>query len=423
MRLKFVHAADLHLDSPFRGLGEGASQRLLPSVASSTVKALERLCSLCIRERVDFLTLAGDLFELRDRSVRAHLALHRELFRLHQAGVRTFVVHGNHDPLSSTPRALELPPSVKVFGATWEEVAVSSAGGVRYRVQGISYPRERVTEDLSTFFRRQGPEFTVGVLHANLGGQRAHADYAPCTLGQLSDSGLDYWALGHVHTRAVHQLRGGALAVYPGNIQGRHVNEEGPRGCVMVEVPEQGRPISVRFFPLDAVRWHQPLIEIAQPTTLDALFEAALEQVSRQMGELSDEPPEGFDAHAVRLTLVGRGPLRAELTRPGALAALEDALRERLALRSPPVLLESLRDETSPELDLAQLAASGGLSGAIAELASQAGVLDELFLEAELDKVDAALHRLGLRRTREEGGSLIDKAAFRALELLLEDGT
>ncbi|MFZ5468313.1 MAG: metallophosphoesterase family protein [Myxococcota bacterium] len=412
MRFKFLHAADLHLDSPLRLPGAPST------LASATLKAFERVVSLALREKVDFLLLAGDLFEVKDRSVRARLWLHQELSRLHQAGIATFIVHGNHDPLSADPGGLSLPSSVKVFGAAWEESEVRRGKTLLCRVQGISYEKERVTENLAARFHRVGDEFTVGLLHANVGGVGAHANYAPCALADLAESGLDYWALGHVHTRAVHELGGGRLAVYPGNPQGRHVVETGPRGCMLVEV--EGRKTHARFVPLDVVRWHQVALELSALDTLDGLLSAV-------EGAIADVcvPEDGCEAHAVRLTLTGRGPLHAQLAKSGALAGLEETLREVLSRREVPVLLEGVRDISRPEVDLAQVVAAGGLSGVVAEACAQGvapALCEALFADEELRRLDAALARAGLARTADRGAELIEAAAYRALELLLEEG-
>ncbi len=408
MRFRFVHAADLHLDSPLMGLGE--------RVQNATFTALSRIVGICLRERVDFLVLAGDLFDAKDRSVRARLGLRKELARLDAAGIRSFIVHGNHDPLTSDVAGATLPPSVKVFGTAWEEVPITREGRVLCRVQGISYPEERVTEDLSRHFSRGGPEFTVGLLHANVGGCAAHADYAPCTLEDLTERGLDYWALGHVHTRAEHRLESGSLAVYPGNPQGRHVNEQGERGCVLVDVTD--RTATTRFLAVDSVRWHRLDLDTSEIYSLEALLTSAEERcvVACQ---------DAVDAHAVRLTLTGRSVLRAELTMPGALGQLEDQLRESLAARTPPILLESLKDRSQPDLDIAALAASGGLTGTLASYVHHGvesrAVLDDLWSEEEIKKLDAALHRLSLPRTREAAAELVKLSGQRALELLLEE--
>ncbi len=413
MRFKFVHAADLHLDSPLKGLSESAGFAHL--VQSATFTALGRIVDLCLRERVDFLLLAGDLFDAKDRSVRARLSLRRELDRLHRASIRTFIVHGNHDPLNGAQSAAALPESVKVFGAGWEEVVIEKDAQVVCRVQGISYPEERVTEDLSAQFSRTGPEFTIGLLHANVGACAAHANYAPCSLDDLAARGLDYWALGHVHTRAEHRLESGGLAVYPGNPQGRHVNEQGERGCLLVDVTD--RTAHTRFFAVDSVRWHRLELDVTEVTSLEALA-AAIEE--RAAAACQD----GVDAHAVRLTLTGRTALRSELVKPGALGQLEEQLRASMEARTPPILLESLKDRTQPDLDVELLSSAGGLAGTLAGYiqggADSRALLDELWNEEEIKKLDAALHRLALPRTREGAQEIIKLSGLRALELLLQ---
>lgn len=413
-RFKFVHAADLHLDSPFRSVQTDA--RLKAILKEATFGAFARIVDLCLREAVDFLVLAGDLFDAKDRSVHARLALRQQLSRLDAAGIQTFIVHGNHDPLSAGSAAPGLPPSVTVFGATWSEVEVRRQGRLLCRVQGISYPQERVSEDLSAYFSRRGPEFTVGVLHANVGGNSGHANYSPCTLEGLASRGLDYWALGHVHTRAELALPGGGVAVYPGNPQGRHANETGERGCMLVEV-EEAR-CARRFFPADVVRWHRVEVDLAGLTSIEDLAQAAEEAVAEAC-------PEGFAAHAVRLVITGRGALHRELVRPGAVTDFQAHLGRELAARMPPVALESVEDASRPQLDLDAIRALGGLQAQLLEVAAEArqsgAAREALWTRSELPKLDSALKKVGLSLPRELLPELIDRAAARALELLAED--
>ncbi|HSP81950.1 MAG TPA: DNA repair exonuclease [Myxococcaceae bacterium] len=415
MRFKFVHAADLHLDTPFRGVP--AETGLLSTFQQATFRAFSRIVDVCLRERVAFLLLAGDLFDARDRSVRARLALRRELERLDAAGILTFIVHGNHDPLSGDTGALGLPGSVKVFGADWEEVEVSREGRLLCRVQGVSYPETEVREDLSARFRRTGPEFTVGLLHANLGGAEGHANYAPCTVEGLDARGLDYWALGHVHTRAEYLLPGGSVAVYPGNPQGRHVGEPGERGCVLVEV-EEGRSWR-RFVPVDRVRWHRLELSLSGPGSLDALAASLAERVDACCAE-------ELDGHAVRLTLTGRGPLHRELSRPEALSQLEADWREQLARRHPPVLLESLRDASRPELELEAVRLAGGFAGTLLaeaeSLAADPAALASLWAEdAELRSLGLRLKRLGVDALAAPRPELLEQAGLQLVEQLHDD--
>jgi DNA repair exonuclease SbcCD nuclease subunit len=407
MEFKFVHAADLHLDSPLRASSAGPLEQ---TFAEATFVAFRRIIDLCIAEKAEFLLLAGDLFEYRDRSIRARLALHRELARLQSAGIGAFIVHGNHDPLSANLATVQLPDSVKVFGPAWEEVVVRREGRIICRIQGISYPQERVTEDLTPLFSRQGPELTIGLLHANVGASAGHANYAPCNLADLAARGLDYWALGHVHTRAEHPLDGGGVAVYPGNPQGRHIAEPGERGCVVVTVCE-GKT-SRRFCSVDSVRWCRIGVDIGALTSWNALLQEVEAAIGLQCGK-------GPDAWAVQLVIAGAGALHGELSRPGALGELAEHVAPLALKRSPPVLLDCV-DETRPELDLRAAAGPGSIGETIASLARAAQLggtgWNELCADESLSKLALSLSRAGIRRVPER--TLLDRAMVRALELL-----
>jgi len=408
MNFKFVHAADLHLDSPLRARTAGPLQRIFED---ATFAALRRIVDLCLAEKVEFLLLAGDLFEYRDKSVRARLELRRQLGRLDAAKIRTFIVHGNHDPLSCEPKSSRLIDSVKVFSASWEEVELHREGHLFCRIQGVSYPQERVAEDLTPLFSRQGPEFTLGLLHANLGGNPAHPNYAPCSLADLDARGLDYWALGHVHTRAEHRLPAGGLAVYPGNPQGRHIAETGERGCVLVDVKDGHA--SPRFCPLESVRWSRLEVDIAPLPTIDSLADAICQ-------EIADAACAGPDAHAVEVRLIGAGALHQELERLGALSELLEHLSPVALQRCPPVLFDSIDDTTRPEVDLRAATAPGTLGEAISSVgraaASNAAALNQLCADESLVKLHSALRRAGMEAP--PAGQLVERAMLRALELL-----
>jgi exonuclease SbcD len=394
----FVHAADLHLDSPLRGVAGKAPV----SGRDATLRALARIVDLCLAEKAAFLALAGDLYDAKDRSIRARLFLKQQLERLDAAGIRTFIVHGNHDPLSGDTGALRLPQSVKVFGSSWEEISLGYC-----RVQGVSYAKEAARENLAKAFHRQGPEFTAALLHSELG--TASSDYAPCHLDDLDAAGLDYWALGHVHTRCQKQLPSGGWAVYPGNPQGRHIAELGERGCVVVRVV--GGKVQVpRFVAVDVVRWHRIELDLSPWSTLDEIV-AGAEAACAQLGE-------GVDAHAIRLILTGRGPLHAELLRDGVVG-LEDAIREGFAARAPRAVLESIQDQTGAELDFERLR-RGGLTGTVFEAAEHPAAFAGLWGDPELVRLDRWLRAGGVVSPRDEGQSLIDEAARRVAEALVE---
>jgi DNA repair exonuclease SbcCD nuclease subunit len=411
--LKFVHASDLHLDSPLRcAFAPPSAERALKE---ATFRAFANVVDLCLREKVDFLLLAGDLFDAKERSLKARLFLREQLHRLHEAKIPSFLVHGNHDPLSGDEGRVALPSSAKIFGAEWEEVPLFRGDELLCRIQGISYPDERMAENLTRRFRRQGPELAIGLLHANLGGCEAHENYSPCTMADLADAGLDYWALGHVHTRAEHDIEGGGVAVYPGNPQGRHIRETGERGCMLVEVT--GRKCVRTFVPVDAVRWHSECISIEGLSQLDELIVRADEHIRQTCADASR-------LHLLRLTLEGRGALHREVQSGPGRMALEECLQNAWAPDG--ILLQALETACAPALDFSAFSSGGGLLAEVVEVASrtreEAALMQELWRNVELDRLESALARLGLRF--EEGGRqrLLRRAVGRSLSLLSEDG-
>lgn len=414
--LRFLHAADLHLDSPFSGLREIHSE--LPRVlADATLKALTRLVDLAIKEQVDFVALAGDLYDRKDRSLRARLHLQRETQRLHEHDIRTFIVHGNHDPLAADPGGLAFPASVKVFGSEWEEVAVAPRPGrSAYCVQGVSFLEAAETKNLARRFSRKSDAPTVGLLHTNVGGDSTgHANYAPCTLEDLGAAQLDYWALGHVHTRAEYPLSPRGYAVYPGNLQGRHVREPGPRGAVLVTLSENAsglHSVSTRFVALDQVRWHLCEVSISGLLDLDALSEVCLAKL-RETG--SDD----VQAHLIRLCLTGRGELHGALQAHGALDALAERWQQELG--SQRIWLESIEDGSRPAVEVDRIAQANGLLGGLAAHCVQGVPADEVncLLDDEvLSKLDARLTAAGLPGLKPDARAWANDAAWRAVDLV-----
>ena len=234
--LRFVHAADLHLDSPFKGLRDAAPEGIAGQIANATFGAYENIIDLCIRERVDALLVAGDVYDGADRSLRAQRKFIEGLGRLAEQGIRSFVCHGNHDPLDGWEARLDYPALCHRFGGERQRVPVFADEPDRAVVYGISYPTREVRHNLAGGLGEvdAGP-FSIGLLHANVGSDTGHEPYAPCTVDDLRQSGVNYWALGHVHTRSLLSRRD-PVAAYPGNPQGRHANETRPRGVYLVDV-------------------------------------------------------------------------------------------------------------------------------------------------------------------------------------------
>src|SRR5215469_14446487 len=275
-QLRFVHAADLHLDSPFRGVGDVAPE-LRDQLQGATLQAFERVVDHTINSKADFLVLAGDLYDSRDRSLRALLTFRRQMERLAERDISVYIVHGNHDPLNGWGSEFQLPPNVTTFSGRTDTEPFIRRGREVASITGVSYTRERVLENLAASFKPCGNSpYSIAVLHANVGGQTGHADYAPTTVAELVSAGFNYWALGHVHTRSVLATEP-AMVVYPGNTQGRHAREGGPRGCYQVDVDTHGRA-HLEFIETNVVRWAHLDVSIAGHSRLSSLIDTLLEE-------------------------------------------------------------------------------------------------------------------------------------------------
>jgi DNA repair protein SbcD/Mre11 len=372
---RFVHTADLHLDSPFRGLANTAP-KLRQQLQAATLGALGRIVDHTIQSKADFLVIAGDLYDSKDRSLRALVAFRRQMERLAERDISVFVVHGNHDPLNGWGSDFQLPPNVVSFTSKPGTEPVLRKGREVARVTGISYVRERVTENLAASLQPEtDAPYSLAVLHANVGGQTGHADYAPVSLDELTGAGFDYWALGHVHTRAVLASQPSTVA-YPGNPQGRNPREGGPRGCLQVDVDRNG-VAHLEFVETNLARWVHLECPIQTHTRMDSLLDALMEE-----GRIATA---AFDGPTVaRCTLRGTGVLHRDLQRDG----MADEIREELQGVLP---VESVRIATGPALDFESIARTETLVADFLKLADRA--LEDPDLRQRLSESLAPLFR------------------------------
>ncbi|WP_167577469.1 DNA repair exonuclease [Ammoniphilus sp. YIM 78166] len=340
MDFTFVHAADLHLDTPFVGLSQ-LPPPLRERIHESTFQAYDELIQFCIDERVDFLVLSGDIFNSADRSLRAQLRFRDGLARLSSQGISSYVIHGNHDPLDGYRARLDWPEGVHIFeGDRVESVPFMKAGREQARIYGISYATSHVQENLAPLFRRETHDvFAIGILHTNVGSVSAHGNYAPCSIEDLNKAGMDYWALGHIHARNVLK-QANPVIVYPGNTQGRSFKETGEKGCYLVRV-ENGLP-SLHFKPLDKVRW------------FDLRIDASGCHTEQQLISLLDEHMNDCMQHAgggsviTRVTLVENEWLSSVLKKQ---SVMEDLLLRYREVSEPFLWTQSI-GVVSPQLHI-----------------------------------------------------------------------
>ncbi|MGH2465208.1 MAG: metallophosphoesterase family protein [Candidatus Limnocylindrales bacterium] len=356
MGLRFVHTGDLHLDSPFLGLGEAVPERISSALRDATLRSWERIVRLALDEQVDAVLVAGDVFEGANRTLRAQVAFRDGLERLARERIPSFVVTGNHDPLSGWEPAVAWPSLAWRFGAQEVTSRPILRDGVELaRVHGISYAVRDVSRNLAATFRRDGDEpFAIGLLHANVGGIEGYGNYAPCSISDLLAGRLDYWALGHIHKHGLLRAKDPTI-VYCGNPQGRDPGETEPRGCYLVDVDDAGH-VKAEFRAMDVVRWQRLSVSIERIATEDELVLAvgdAIESAATQAGR----------SVVALTTLTGRGPMHASLRRTGVLRDLLDLVRQRFGAGEPFAWLETLRDQTRPSIDLAVRREAGDLLG------------------------------------------------------------
>jgi exonuclease SbcD len=326
-KFRFIHCSDLHIDSPFKGVS-AMQPELAEKLRVSTFQAFENIVQLALKEKVDAVLIAGDIYDSAEKSLQAQLKFHRGLDKLSHAGIASFTVHGNHDPMNSWSASLKWPENVTIFsGEEVEHIPIVKDGQTLALVYGISFPEQNVQENLSLKFQREpGDEFAIGLLHTNVGGNKNHGSYAPCSIDDLCSSGMDYWALGHIHAPQILRNNDPAI-VYSGNSQARHFNESGEKGCYLVTVPEQGVP-DIVFHSIDAVRYRSENIDLSATTTLDDLLSEI-----RSLCEQCVMDAEGRGL-VLRIQLTGRTLIHRELQGSQTLEDLREDLLQDFAQRT-----------------------------------------------------------------------------------------
>jgi len=412
----FVHAADLHLDSPFKGITVD-DKSIGNNLRSATFDAFNALIDLCIKEQVRFLLVAGDIYDGADRSLRAQLKFRDGLARLSEHDIHTFVVHGNHDPVNSQSIAIEWPINVHIFGGNKVESKTIEQNGENIAlISGISHIKANETQNLTKKFSKINPGiFHIGLLHCNAGSNTGHDPYAPCELSDLTSLGMDYWALGHVHEKTI--LSADPHVVYAGNTQGRHIREQGERGCYLVTVEDRS-VTDIRFCPLDSVRWLRATVNIEGMSTIDQLERA----IGKNIQELIENCA---DARAIvlRITISGNGLLYTEIQKENAIFDLLDRIRETFASEDPFVWVQEIEANCRPEINLEQLKQRGDFLSQVIKIAEEINdtessaremlkpVLSELFENRHFQK---ALQEL----SQDEMTGIIEKAVLLCVNML-----
>ena len=365
---KFLHAADLHLDSPLIGLS-CKSPEFAQRVETASREAFDNLIALAIEEECRFVVLAGDVFDGDVRNFQIALYFMDGMRRLGEAGIEVFVIRGNHDAANRFAGKLEFAGNVHVFGKARAETKRLEEIGVA--VHGRSFPRADFSENMAREYPAAVPGwFNIGVLHtACAGSEGEHARYAPCTVEQLANHGYAYWALGHVHGHAV--VTDAPYVVYSGNLQGRDPREAGAKGAVVVTV-EDGVVASIEHRALDAVRWAVLTVDVGRHAERAEMWDALREIVRTGCADAGHRPV------ALRLRLAGETALHDELLLE-KVSVREDveALLETLPQE---VWLEKLEISTTrlPAAEMMDPTIAGRLDAEVLRLAGDGRIAEAL---------------------------------------------
>ena len=361
---RFIHAADIHLDSPLTGLAaypDAPAERL----RTATRDAFANLVSVAIEEAVDFMVIAGDLYDGAWKDHNTGIYFCRQMGRLDKAGIPVYLLFGNHDAENAMTRKLELPANVHLFETRRPTTHLLPA--CHTALHGRSFKDAATTDNLAASYPPPVPGmFNIGVLHTALEGNAAHASYAPCSLDELHAKGYQYWALGHVHTYQV--WRGAATIVFPGNLQGRHARETGPHGAVLVTADESGH-CEVERLLVDVLRWHALDIDVTTCSDLSAAVRAIRQAMESEVERHGTALP-----MAMRITLSGASPAHGELFGREAQLRAEN-LAIAAALAPDCLWIEKVRVRTCPPDD----------GSALRLRADALADLDALLLAAESD--------------------------------------
>jgi DNA repair exonuclease SbcCD nuclease subunit len=347
-RIRFVHTADIHLDTPFKGLSY-INNELAAKLKKSILQAFKNTIDLCIQKKVDFLLIAGDIFESRQRSLSAQLQFLAEINRLNEYNIPVYMVCGNHDPLNSWLHEFKLPPNLHRFSADKPESVTYTKSGIPVaEICGISYKEQITTKNLAAMFPRaqQNIPFSIALLHGTTGIPGPHENYAPFQRSDIDSKGYDYWALGHIHKSQV--ISSEPYIVYPGNPQGRDFGETGIKGCYLVEMT-QGKKTGLQHIPVHTIRFEKHSIDISQITTLDKIPQAIEQTI------LNDHHNTGDVSSIVRIQLHGRTPLHKTIHKPGIAEEISEQINERYINNHPFLWIDKIDIKTTPPVDIEQL--------------------------------------------------------------------
>jgi DNA repair exonuclease SbcCD nuclease subunit len=352
--MKFLHAADIHIDSPLKGCSfEDASAADRLRLATRT--ALSNLIAAAIEREVDFIIIAGDLFDGAWQDMRTGLWTAEQFRRLREHKIRVYLIRGNHDALSVVAPAIRWPEDVvHEFSTKKPETITDERSGAV--LHGQSFSERKILDDMAKRYpAKVGGAFNIGVLHTSLSGENPeHDTYAPTSPEVLASLGYDYWALGHIHARRI--IRTDPYIVYPGNTQGRHIKETGPKGCYLLTVGSDKVP-HCEFLETDVVRWETLDIALENGDEETDLFDQLSKQFERLIASASGKPV------IARMSLSGPCRVHQQLSNAQSRLRILAEIRNQANDFAGELWLEKIDCLTRPAVDIEELRQGGDIVG------------------------------------------------------------
>jgi DNA repair exonuclease SbcCD nuclease subunit len=341
--IKFIHTADIHLDSPLRGLEsyEGAP---VDSIRGATRQAFKNLVEFAISEEVNFILIAGDLYDGDWKDYNTGLFFASQMSKLREADIRVFIVSGNHDAASQISRQLRMPDNVRIFSPKKPETIIIDELDIA--IHGQSFAKQAITEDISAAYPDAiTGHFNIGLLHTSTTGREGHEAYAPCTIEGLISKGYDYWALGHVHKREI--LHEDPWIIFSGCIQGRHIREIGEKGCTLVSVDDR-HIIEVEHKEIDVLRWDIRSVDCSEAESVGDVVDLVSAVVSEEEGKNNGRPM------ALRLIITGNSKAHAGLI-ANPEQCINDIREIATDISNGDIWIEKVNIKTAAQIDLEEM--------------------------------------------------------------------
>jgi len=354
--MKFIHASDLHIDSPLRGLDK-YEDAPVDMIRSATRDAFQRLVDIAIDKKVDFIILSGDLSDGDWKNTQTMLWLNGQFRRLEEKDIKLFSIRGNHDAQNKLSKSITLASNVFEFPN--KPYTYKDSDG-KYAIHGQSYPTREVNDNIvKDYSKAIDGLFNIGILHTNLIGSTEHANYAPTTIDELKSKGYDYWALGHVHkNEIIHEC---PHIIYPGNIQGRNIRETGEKGCYLVKV-DDNQISSCEFLPLQVVKWEILKIKSKSEDRIHELLEKVKNGLISYCSNKEDI------LTIVRIILQGPNSDHKRLESPNEIEELKNTIRDIANSMDNSIWVEKIKIELKASIDIEILKKSDTLLGDLLRL-------------------------------------------------------